>query len=171
MGKRSIGIDQSIRCSGICLFDGDDQLIKMETVGSEINHDDPLDVFTRSKLIASFIKDRIVEYGVEQVFIEGLATGNVKGNSSRDLAILQGIIISTIMDLGLTDVNILNIKSVKKFATGSGNAGKVEMYESLPDDVKQIAGEFLKTKGRYDVTDAYFIGKMGLSLKSEQVSK
>ena len=88
--------------------------------------------------------------------------GNVKGNSSRDLAILQGMIVCNVLKLiDDNNVDVVSPTAVKKFATGKGNAKKEEMFEAITDEKdKALVERYKKTKGRYDVSDAYHIGKM-----------
>lgn len=155
-----IAIDQSYTSSGVAIFDiATKSLVKILTIVTKPNKEDPLDMFKRAETISSIIIDLCETYNCTALSIEGLAMGRVIGNSNRDLAILQGIIINKVMEV--VDENrivIVSPTAVKKHATGKGNSKKEEMFEHLPDDVKSKVEKYLKTKGRYDVTDAYFIG-------------
>jgi Holliday junction resolvasome RuvABC endonuclease subunit len=164
----TMGIDQSISCSAYFVLSQSGDIIAHNTVMTPPAPDE-LAVFRRSIEIATTLVNAINEHGVTDLAIEGLAMGKVKGNSSRDLAILQGIIISSVTDktkLTLNDIILPSPKTVKKYATGSGNAGKIDMFNALPDSVREIVGAKYKiTKGRYDISDAYFIASFAIQKK------
>lgn len=93
--------------------------------------------------------------------MEGLSFGSMT-NATRDLAKLQGIIEKEVFDrVGLV-CEIVAPTSLKKFATGSGRAKKEEMFEALPEEISILFSEVPKTKGRFDLTDAYFLARFGV---------
>jgi Holliday junction resolvasome RuvABC endonuclease subunit len=150
-----LGIDQSFSCTGICLKDGDDHVFS--TISTQPNKEDPLEKFKRAMDISETIVNLILDASVAEVNIEGLALGRAIGNSNRDLAILQGIIVSDIMKKCNIEPNIIAPTSLKKFATGKGNSPKDMLFECLPDDVKEYLLTKPKSKGRLDLCDAYWL--------------
>jgi len=68
-------------------------------------------------------------------------------------------------DCGFGDrISIVPPTTLKKFATGNGNAKKEAMFDALPSETKQVFEEkTLKSKGRFDVTDAYWLSKYAMT--------
>ena len=153
----TMGIDQSLSCSGIVLF-LDDDMIHHKTY--KTSKDDG-SLFKRCAMISKEIDTMLRQYAVTSVNIEGLSFGMSRGNVTRDLAALQGVIITSILSNHDIVCKIIPPKSVKKFATDNGKATKAEMIESLPDDIleKFKASGHKKTTGLADLADAYWIGK------------
>lgn len=152
-----LGIDQSYTCSGITFFE-DGEMIHCEVFKSPKS----MDIYERSNLIANHILTVANTFKPDYVGIEGLAFG-MRGDATRDLAGLQFVIINRLRFKGNYTVEVVAPNSVKKFATGSGKAKKEQLYEALPKNVKTHLVEDLnlkKSTGLYDVTDAYFIGKL-----------
>jgi crossover junction endodeoxyribonuclease RuvC len=150
-----LGIDQSFTSTGICV--NSDGNFEYKVIATVVNRDDPLEKFKRAMIISETIVDLIAKNNVNIVNIEGLALGRAIGNSNRDLAILQGIIVSDIIRKCNIEPNIIAPTSLKKFATGKGNAKKDILFECLPDEVKEHLMTFPKTKGRFDLCDAYWL--------------
>lgn len=107
------------------------------------------------------------------VCMEGLGFGST-GDAARSLAGLQFLLIdgfkTAINDeftVKFVDsfVDIATPTTVKKFATGSGKATKDEMFDALPKTVKDKFLKIPKTKGRYDLTDAYWLSQYGFVLR------
>lgn len=155
---RILGIDQSYTGTGFSLIDTNnsvDILIEYGIIRSNIEKDK----FDRSKDIAIDVYALCLIHKPDYVGIEGLAFG-MRGDSTRDLAGLQFMIVNKIRELGLK-VFVVPPNSVKKVGTGKGNAKKEEMYAALPLEVKEkfIKTGAKKTTGLYDLTDSYFIAK------------
>lgn len=127
-----------------------------------VKSDDALAVFDRSRFITAGIVAIIKKHNITKVHLEGLAFG-ATGNVGRDLGILQGILVSGILDAGVSPENIQIIAptALKKFATGNGRSDKNEMFEKLPDWIKPDIETYKKTKGRSDVTDAFYLSMFG----------
>jgi Holliday junction resolvasome RuvABC endonuclease subunit len=102
------------------------------------------------------------------VALEGLAFSKM-GNATRDLAGLQFSIITYLRYVCQYKTLIISPNTVKKTATGKGNAKKEEMYEALPQEVKNLFKDMnlKKTTGRYDLTDSYWIGKSAVNIIQE----
>ena len=152
-----MGIDQSLSCSGVVLFLEDD-VIHHKTI--KTSKDDG-SLFKRCAMISKEIDALMRQYAVTDVNIEGLSFGMSRGNVTRDLAALQGVIITNILTNYDIECKIVAPKAVKKFATGSGKATKPEMIESVPDEImdKFKASGHKKTTGLADLADAYWIGR------------
>jgi len=163
-----MGLDQSYTSTGVCVFSDDGELIHHCVIRSEKNEAVEHDKIRRAVDISDEIARITTDMNVDVVSIEGLSFGGNVGNTSRDLAGLQYLIVSKLLNCGC-DVKITPPKQIKKFATGSGNASKIEMFEALPEKVKERIEIYKKTKGRYDVTDAYWIGKYWFSLENVHV--
>lgn len=71
------------------------------------------------------IRGRVLEVadGADVVVLEGYGFGPQRGHAARDLAELGGIMRMTLFDLGFPFVDVAPA-SLKKYATGKGNAGK-----------------------------------------------
>lgn len=165
-----VSVDQSLTCSGVCIFDMDTgALIQTMTVVTKPDEftASHIPIFHRTQHISDIIIETIQRYEATHFCIEGLAMGNVKGNSSRDLAILQGMIVCNVLKIIVDEnVDVVSPTAVKKFATGKGNAKKEDMFEAITDEKdKAMVERYKKTKGRYDVSDAYHIGKMYIEAK------
>jgi Holliday junction resolvasome RuvABC endonuclease subunit len=149
-----IGIDQSYTSTGMVIIN-DDGLV--ELINIKTNKSD--NIFIRAIDIGNAIVDKIDEYHPDCLIgIEGLAF-SMKGNATRDLAGLQFVIVSKIYEKFGILIDIISPLSLKKFATGNGRANKNDMVESLPNDILNIflKNGFKKSKGLYDITDAYYI--------------
>ena len=104
----------------------------------------------------------IKEENIEVITLEGLSLGSIS-NSVRVLAGLFYSIQILGERLGVPVIEF-SPKTVKKFATGSGNAKKPDMWKALPEKVQDKFTGKVKTlsSGKYDLADAYFIGKLYL---------
>lgn len=150
-----LGIDQSYTCSGITVLN-DGELEHAEVYKTP----KAMDIYQRAEQVANHILVLAYRFEPDHIGIEGLAFG-MRGNATRDLAGLQFVIINKLRFKGNFTVDIIAPNAVKKLATGSGKAKKVELYEALPQSTQK---EFLelgvkKTTGLYDLTDAYWISK------------
>lgn len=157
--KRVLGIDQSMSSTGIVIFE-DKSLIHHEILRTSKNDKNPLDLFIRVNEISGGIKNICIEYSVDSVVIEGLGFGAV-GNATRNLAGLQFCIVTTLVGHLNIEPIIIAPTSLKKQATGNGKASKDDMVEAVKG-VDQAFYDVLvstpKTKGRYDLADAFFLG-------------
>lgn len=154
-----IAIDQSFTNSGIVIIEND-VIIHAESFSTDKNKN----IFSRAVQLVARLSVLAKNHNPEFIAIEGLAFG-MRGSATRDLAGLQFIIVAWLQEIRGFEFEIVSPKSVKKFATGSGKASKVEMFDALPQKIKVFLVDDLglkKTKGLYDVTDAYHIGKLAL---------
>lgn len=104
----------------------------------------------------------IKEENIEVIILEGLSLGSIS-NSVRVLAGLFYSIQILGERLGVPVIEF-SPKTIKKFATGSGKAKKPEMWSALPQKIQEKFTDKVKTisSGKYDLADAYFIGKFYL---------
>lgn len=151
---RIIGIDQSYTSTGFTIFEND---IVIDY--GLIRSDPKQDTFDRARQLANDLAALSLVHNPHAIGLEGLAFG-MRGDATRNLAGLQYLIIDRLRDSN-NKVFIIAPNSVKKVATGKGNAKKEELYAALPQDVKDkfIKTGAKKTTGLFDLTDAYFIGK------------
>lgn len=155
--KKILGVDQSFTgCAYVMLVD--DSVAEFGIIRS----DKTTDMFARSLATALELCRLFDQFKPDIVKFEGLAFG-MTGNVTRDLA-----------GLLFTIVNVMTIKcddfmytlspptAVKKFATGSGKAKKIDMINALPEHIRQLflGRNFKKTTGLADLSDAYWIGML-----------
>lgn len=161
------GIDQSYTHTGVCLLHRGG--LKDVVV---IDSDKERDMYTRSTTIAesaiNWMNNKLVEFDTRDVLVvmEGLSFGTFKANATRDLAGLQYVMHHEIrrnIPLNISPIIILPPTQVKKFATGSGKASKKEMFDCMDVDDRKIIEQKYNTinKGKYDLADAYWIGRLG----------
>ena len=153
--KKVLGIDQSFTgCAYVLLIDGG-----VAEFGV-IKSDKTTDMFARSLATAIKLCELYEQFTPDLVKFEGLAFG-MTGNVTRDLAGLLFTIIN-VMTIKCSNFNytLTPPTSVKKFATGSGKAKKIDMINALPEHVKKqfMDKNFKKTTGLADLSDAYWIG-------------
>ena len=165
--KKFIGIDQSYTSTGIIVLNEDASICECKIVRApqEVG-----DIFKRAHIIATAVCDTIKEVQPACLGIEGLAFSKF-GDATRDLAGLQFVLLTYMRySLAFDAIVIPTPNEVKKFATTKGSADKVAMYEALPQYAKDLFEEqkIKKTKGLYDVTDAFWIAKYALEIYNKK---
>lgn len=130
------------------------------------------DIFTRAWDVSRKVGALAMQYEVDSTAVEGLAFGKF-GDATRDLAGLQFCVVNVIRQICKGELTIITPNTVKKVATGKGNSKKEPMYDALPDDVKGLFEQkkYKKTTGRYDLTDAYWIGVSAIEAKRREQKK
>jgi len=162
---RILSIDQSYTSCGIVVFD-DTEIIHVDRF---VTKGKDKDMFQRAVIIAEEIVKVAKEFSPDLVALEGLAFG-MRGSATRDLAGLQFIIVAWLREINNFDVDIIAPLTVKKFATGNGRSKKEELYECLPQKTKDFLVEekgYKKSKGLFDLVDAYWIGRTAHDKKVE----
>lgn len=164
--NKLLAIDQSLRCTAWCIFE-DDMLGSMTHFGCIKTFKDTGSLFDRIDIISSQIGE-LNKQGIGYLCREGLSFGGV-GNATRDLAQLVGAIEN---ECGKAFLEV-SPKSVKKFATGNGNATKEDMINALPTEVANRFKErnFKKSTGLADLADAYFIGRYWTKALTQEVAE
>ena len=158
-----IGLDQSYSNTGYVIIDDNGTTLKTGTINSPKTDGD---IFARAKYIAMDIAMIVCEYKecinniwhTPIICIEGLSFGGF-GSATRDLAGLQFMIINTLRDFAINDITVLPPTSLKKFALGKGKGSKEDMLAAVPSDIYDflINTGYKKSKGLYDVVDAYWL--------------
>ena len=154
------GVDQSFSSTGVVIRSIEDgETLTMELLSSSKE----LDWIDRAGYIAESIVKVASNYKNPVLAIEGLPFGNMPGNSGKNLAGLQFVIISMWRySFGTGRDRIIVPTSIKKLATGAGKASKDEMVENLPDGIREQVLVRPKTKGRYDLADAWWLSEFYL---------
>jgi len=165
-------IDQSLTSTGVTIFDiSTEEILYMGLIKTT-----PRDKFSgvensEEERIFSIRKDLIKlidKYDCKFAFMEGLSFNNRNSISARILAGIYYTMLTTFMDRFLS-YQTFPPTTVKAFAV-KGNASKEEMFEALPEEVKNRINEMnaKKTTGMFDLTDSYFIGKLAIKLIKEE---
>jgi Holliday junction resolvasome RuvABC endonuclease subunit len=156
-----MGIDQSLTSTGYTILGHDRELLTFGCIGSQKDHH----VFDRALSIALQLNSLCVKYKVQYVAMEGLPF-NAMSNVTRDLAGLMFTVGTHLVDYTPNEsLFVYPPTKIKKWATESGKATKDMMVEALPEDVRtQFKFNHTKSKGLYDLADAYFINTL---LRSE----
>lgn len=155
--SKLITIDQSYTNTAWVVWEN-----QQPTAFGVIQSDKTQKIYERAEYVASELVNAIKKHKPEHMVIEQIAFGGF-GNASRDLAgLLWVIIVATKRGthLGYDDVSLVTPTSAKKVHTGSGKATKQQMLAAVPEDVVNVFSKhYKKTKGLYDLADAYAFGK------------
>jgi len=147
-----VGIDQSIRSTGICVFE-DGKLVYATRAVSEAKTDHIDRLLSISKVVVDICKD------ADYVFFEDLPFAM----KSPSIRILAALLMHMLIELRDKKCTLLNPSTVKKFATGHGAADKSMMLNSIhPDEfakLREFNGGVLRNI--HDMGDAYHIGRLG----------
>jgi hypothetical protein len=179
------GIDYSLTCPAICVYDSDDgkfnfkntynyfrsNQIRFELFNEENIHGENHKPFKcdmdRYDDIGNWATSILDGKGVTKVFLEGYSFGSTGRvfNIAENTAILK----YNLWDAGV-DIEIIAPTTIKKFATGKGNANKEKMYEFFVKENPSIDLRSSLTPRSNnvispvsDIVDAYYIIKYGLS--------
>lgn len=149
-----LSLDVSITSTGYVVFSRDKTI---EVYGC-IKTDNKLTIYERLSYIETELENILSNLPITNVTIEAPAYG-ARGAMSYNLFGIHFSVVRLMFKHGL-QYKLMNIASVKKFATDNGRASKVEMLEALPTTIRDsfISCGFKKSTGLYDLTDAYFIG-------------
>jgi len=154
-----IGIDPSISSTGYCVRNRDtDEVLKYGIIHTS------KETLTHHRI--THIQRELIqiceEFRPKNIVIEGLSFGS-GGQSTRDLAGLFHVLINTFMEkLPNNNVYVISPKTLKKRFAGHGKASKEEMHESLQNHHLKLYNEVFdiaKSKGRFDIVDAYALSK------------
>lgn len=154
-----LGIDQSLTSTGICLME-EGKVLALYRFCTEPDKTDPYRTFKRIRFLSGKIHALVQGMdGLDKVVLEELSYGS-NGSSTRDLAMLLGAIVRVLPNVPIA----VSPKSLKKYATGNGNSKKEQMHEAIKEvdlDIYEAIGNYPKTKGRYDLADAYWLAHYG----------
>ena len=175
-----IGIDPSINCTGVCVYDTitgnnmyymivgkttkkmqkfENERVKIKDYCKQTSTNDEYSIKENKKTaninnICDIIKDIIQWHEPEYVYMEGISYGSVSGSSLADLAGLNHCIRMTLIECNV-DYTILAPTAVKKFAVGNGSAEKdvmIASWKKLDKNISNITEIKLD-----DLADAFFI--------------
>ncbi|MDC0644049.1 crossover junction endodeoxyribonuclease RuvC [Crocinitomicaceae bacterium] len=94
----------------------------------------------------------------DHVWLESLSFSST-GNATRDLAMLFFAIQDDFKAQWVAPTTL------KKLATGKGNTkGKQAMFDALPPAAQRVFGSIPKSKGRFDLADAFWACKHGFAI-------
>lgn len=181
-----MGLDQSLTSTGVVIADISTNLrtsephieieVKEAIKTEKVLEDYIPDTLFRGTIIANRLLALIAANNVQAICFESLSLGS-KGNATRTLPMLLGIILAKLSDecfvKGIKTYHVAP-KSLKKLATGNGNAGKKEMYAQLEvadPELHQWLDNQPINIGRYDIVDAYFLMKEGYNLHTKTIGK
>ncbi len=173
------GLDYSMTSPAICFYNDADgemnfsncrsyyltqvkkyDIIVKNMVGKYFEYTDDM---MRFDSISSFFIERILERGIEKVFVEGYSMGS-KGRVFH-IAENTGILKYRLWRYGV-DFEAVPPTVIKKFATGKGNADKEKMQAAfVAENNLDIKFELGMTEKQWnpssDIIDAYWICKYG----------
>ncbi len=171
------GIDYSLRCPAVCVFDGDtwswDNLcfyyltekstktgVFMKCINGERLEDWNQDM-ERYCSIADWTSEIVL--GCDEVALEGYSMGS--RGKVFNIAENTGVLKYKLFEYGIP-LSVYPPTTVKKFATGKGNAKKEQMYDSFVKETKKQIMYALSPKAKKvgnpvsDIVDSYYICKM-----------
>ena len=150
-----MGIDQSLSCSGVTLWD-DGELFHFTAIKTQPK----TETILRIRQVIEELTFLIRQHGISTVVIESLPFG-LNSTSVRPLAALHMCIQNMCIDLNL-EFYESHVTKAKKLATGKGNAKKQDMINALPTDIAEDFKRegYKKTTGLADLADSYWIYKL-----------
>jgi len=171
----SAGIDYSISGPALCIGNGSFEECKLFTMTKESKDSDHLRTFsnitveelpidyetdiTRFETIAMFFINKLIEYNIKSVNLEGYAFAA----SGRVFTIAEHTgILKYLLHKNHIEYNILSPGTIKKFASGKGNANKIIMNTAFEEQtkIKLVPKENKIGKSPYsDLIDAFFIAR------------
>ena len=180
------GIDYSLSCPAMCIYDSSKgkfnfknshfyfssnlawfELFKEGNICGE-NHKSYNCDMDRYDDISDWALSILDDKGVKKVFLEGYSYGST--GRVFHIAENTGVLKYNLWDAKIP-FDIVPPTTIKKFATGKGNANKQKMYESfLKENTSADIRSLLTPRSTNvispvnDIVDAYFITKYGLSM-------
>lgn len=159
-----LSLDQSLSCTGYTLWTN-------TPVGGYILSDfgtlqrpkDITDTVLQIKWMKEQVAQLMADNKVTSVALEGLPYG-MQSTSVRSLSALYFCLLLH-FEKTETLVTVVTPTQAKKCAV-KGNASKQEVYEALPQELREQIEQkgFKKTTGMYDIADAYWIALAALGI-------
>lgn len=151
--KRFLTVDQSFTHTAWIYWDNN-EIIDFGVLSSDKSQLK----YQRAEYIANELLKVVQKYEPEGVVIEQIAFGGI-GNAAKDLAGLLYTIIVCLKRGFFKDYHyavFVTPTAAKKVHTGNGKASKKDMLDAVPKDVLELlSSRYKKTKGLYDLADAY----------------
>ena len=163
-GKICMGIDQSLRCTGISIMhfepDGTGTVLycnSLRTASEGLTFE--AEAVLAAKKLIQRLAQLSLKYKPDVIALEGVSLGS-SGSSLSSLSMLLGALLLELDKLDHIQIVVVPPSTVKKFATGKGNAKKDAMYASLEQiepELYKYLSECTAASGKFDVTDSYWI--------------
>lgn len=118
---RIMGLDLSVSCTGVAFPDGDTMAVSSRATGDE-----------RRFQITEHVEIAARACKADLVVIEDL-TGFYRGEAAREIPMLHGAVRLALRRSYIPFMAGVNVKTLKMFATGSGNADKERMRAAAAD--------------------------------------
>jgi Holliday junction resolvasome RuvABC endonuclease subunit len=120
----------------------------------------------RYKYLSSWTVEIFDEYKIETAYIEDYSFGS-SGSSVLNIAENCGIMKYRLQSSLGVEINLVSPKSIKKFASGSGNANKEQMETNFIQEtqfnIRDVLNQTTKQMNpSSDIIDSYFIYRYGL---------
>lgn len=170
--------DQAMTSSGAVVLEhipnlgkGNDcnEVVHVEVIRTNKGNDDfILDTFERASVIGRRLNQIADEHKPDYIVFETPSLAS-KGNATRTLPMLLGSLLAQLeCHINREGVKLLTVPptSLKKFATGKGNAGKDDMVHAVEQSNPELHEQLMampKSKGRYDLADAYWLAQWVIS--------
>jgi len=123
----------------------------------------------RYDVISEYFVDLIIDYKVDFVMIEGYSMGST-GSRVFNIGEHGGVLKHKLYKEDIK-FDVIAPTSVKKFATGKGNAKKSAMYdnfiESCGVDLEAILQSKKMANPISDIVDSFFIAKYGIEMAKD----
>lgn len=151
----SIGCDLAYTKHGVIVLDDDH--VEYFTVLQTKSPDDEDDWI---HAVASFLTRLAIHYQPVVINVEGLSF-NGRGSSALQQAGLHYVVRNYFYEQGFR-FNVVPPKTLKKIATGNGNASKDLMFDHVPENVQKmfLAEGYKKSTGLFDLVDAYHLAQL-----------
>lgn len=183
-----IGVDYSLTSPAICVLPDDpDATFEQATIhfltmvkkaakvrtGRLIGYEFPTYTSFQDRIgkISQWAISIVRETGPSLVFLEGYSFASI-GNSF-DIAENTGLFKHKLHLIGGYDVRLVAPTTLKKFATGKGNAKKPDMAEAFWKENKvniKLELGLASENPSSDIVDAYFLARYGVSQQLVQAS-
>lgn len=172
-----VGIDYSMTSPSICIHCGNEWSLsnckfyflttkKKSVISSNIFQGDLQPIFTNQEERFNFISNWAISLIPKNsiIFLEGYSYSS-KG-VVFDIGENTGVLKHKIWISG-NSINCVSPSSIKKYASGKGNANKLLMYESFIEDTNfDISASIHCREGQSpmsDIIDSYYIAKFGFN--------
>lgn len=147
---RIMAVDLSVTCTGVAFPDGDTMAIKTRATGDD-----------RRFQITEHVEIAARACKADLVMVEGLG-GVYKGEAAREIPMLHGAVRLALRRSFIPFMRDVSPSTLKKFATGSGNADKAAMAAAA-------ARHFGKRYATPDECDADWLRIAGLTAYGQPV--
>lgn len=180
-----LGVDQSMTCTGAVVLDHiphanygqgitSIEALKAIRTSKTDAEDFVVDTYERARIIGMQLVQLAEAHKPDYVVFETPSLAS-KGNATRTLPLLLGSLIAQLEGtLSREGVKLLTVapSSLKKFATGKGNATKDEMVLAVEGSNKELYDLLMNTTkagGRFDVADAYWLAMWAIDKENYHV--